>query len=414
MIDDFKRATPNSTPPTQPMSPDVRPPVQPVQSQPTTLPTPALVSTPDVQHAPSTTPMDSLPQPQSNLFSDLNTPPKKKKWLKWLLIILATVIILLGALAAGAVYWYQQSLQPKSADTTKIVVVVKQGTTIEFVAGRLEEKSVIRNGLAFRIYMKLNNKQMKAGVYSFKQSQSVEEIANNLNDGKVDMRAVTILPGKTLSEIKAELVDSGYKEADVTAALAKKYDHKLFADKPATADLEGYIYPETYYIGIDSTVEQLLTTTFDEFYKQIEAKDLIPALKAKGFNLYQGITLASIITREVSSVSEQPKVAQVFELRLAKNMVLGSDVTYQYIAKKLGITPSADINSPYNTRKFPGLPPGPISNINVAALQAVANPAAGDYLYFVAGDDGNIYYARTNDEHEANVSKYCQKLCSTY
>src|SRR5207248_2549788 len=99
----------------------------------------------------------------------------------------------------------------------------------------------------------------------------------------------------------------------------------------------------------------------------------------QGLNLYQGITLASIIQREVPGAADQKQVAQVFLTRLGMEMPLGSDVTYQYAAKKMGVTPSPDLDSPYNTRKYPGLPPGPIASPGLTALQAVANPAAGNY-----------------------------------
>jgi len=127
--------------------------------------------------------------------------------------------------------------------------------------------------------------------------------------------------------------------------------------------------------------------------------------------LYQGITLASIIQREVSGTKDQSQVAQVFYSRLAQGTPLGSDVTYQYAAKKLGVTPSPSLDSPYNTRKYAGLPPGPIATPGLSALQAVATPAPGDYLYFLSGDDNVTYFARTDAEHEANIQNHCHKKC---
>ena len=121
--------------------------------------------------------------------------------------------------------------------------------------------------------------------------------------------------------------------------------------------------------------------------------------------------MASIVQKEVSDPSDQRQVAQVFLKRLKEGTVLGSDVTFLYIAKKEGRSPSVNDPSPYNTRKNGGLPPGPIANFHLSALQAVANPASGDFLYFVAGDDGKTYFSRTEAEHDANVAAHCKKLC---
>ena len=143
----------------------------------------------------------------------------------------------------------------------------------------------------------------------------------------------------------------------------------------------------------------------------IEQKDFENRLRAQGLSLRDGIILASIVQKEVSDVAVQPAVAQVFLKRLRENISLGSDVTFLYIAKKEGREPSIYDPSPYNTRQHKGLPPGPIANFNLAALEAVASPAAGDYLYFVAGDDGATHFARTEAEHKANIAAYCKKLC---
>jgi UPF0755 protein len=129
--------------------------------------------------------------------------------------------------------------------------------------------------------------------------------------------------------------------------------------------------------------------------------------------LYEGITLASIVQREASTPADQQQVAQVFYSRLAIGMQLGSDVTYQYIADKTGVARDPGLDSPYNTRRYTGLPPGPIAVPGSSALLAVANPAEGDYLYFLAGDDGATYFARSLAEHEANIVDHCAVNCST-
>ena len=152
--------------------------------------------------------------------------------------------------------------------------------------------------------------------------------------------------------------------------------------------------------------------------KIVKKYNLEEKFKARGLTLYQGITLASIIQREsigcgsgVETCEDQRKIASVFYNRLKANMPLGSDVTYQYIADKTGVERSPNLKSPYNTRIQKGLTPGPIASPSLSALNAAADPINSDYLYFLSGDDDITYFAKTNEEHEANVKAHCQKKC---
>ena len=157
-----------------------------------------------------------------------------------------------------------------------------------------------------------------------------------------------------------------------------------------------------------------MTRTFDELQKQVDAHNLVAAYQQKGLSLYQGITLASIVQREVADMADSKQVAQVFLKRLSDDFPLGADATFVYAAKKVGATPSVDFDSPYNTRIHTGLPPGPISSPGATALQAVGAPAPGDYMYFVSGDDGRTHFSRTLAEHEALTAEYCKKNCSLF
>jgi UPF0755 protein len=377
---------------------DIKRPAKPTPPQPTSLPQPEPTSPLDLE----------ISAPSLNLHHK-----KSRKWL-WFLLIPLVIIVVAVASAVSALVWYQDALQPLSASNTAVSIKVESGATADQVAQELEQGHVIKSSLAFTLYMKLNNKNViKTGTYFFAPNQSVSEIVSWLNDGRVGTRKVTILPGQTLVDLKKNLVQNGYTREDVDVAFAKTYTGPLFDGKPADASLEGYIFPETYFVTNDSTADQLLQRTFDEFEKRIVAANIKAQLSAHGFNLHQGITLASVVTKEVSNPTDQKQVAQVFETRLSRGMVLGSDVTYHYAASLLGVAPTPDINSPYNTHKFAGLPPGPIANFNMSALEAVANPAAGEYLYFVAGDDGKTYYATNFEQHQQNIQKYCVKLCTS-
>jgi UPF0755 protein len=146
------------------------------------------------------------------------------------------------------------------------------------------------------------------------------------------------------------------------------------------------------------------------------AKYLTPSVRsafaAQGLSAYQGIILASIVEKEVSKPSDRAQVAQVFLSRLKQDMMLGSDVTAYYGAIVAGKEPSVTYDSAYNTRIHKGLPAGPISNVSENSLQAIASPAGTDWLYFVAGDDGNTYFSKTLEEHEALTQQHCHALCS--
>jgi UPF0755 protein len=369
--------------------------------------------TPPLLEAKRDAPQPLLEELSPPLLIEESKPRRsRKKIVLWSLVGLIIVVLLA---AASVVVWYEMMLQPLSSQSNKTNVKIVNGSSSTQIGALLEQKKIIRSAFAFDVYTRLTNTRMKlqAGTFSFSPSEPVSQIVSQIIAGKVDQFSITFLPGATLAENRAGLIKAGFSAADVDAALNKTYDSPLFTDKPVSADLEGYIYGDTYQFNADATVEQILTRTFDEYYAKITENNLVSGFKSQGLNLYQGITLASIIQREVSREADQKQVAQVFYTRLATNMPLGSDVTYQYAAKKLGVAPSPTLDSPYNTRINAGLPPGPIATPGLSALEAVAAPASGNYVYFLSGDDGVTYFAVTEQEHEANITNHCQIKCAT-
>jgi len=354
------------------------------------------------------------PQPIESSPSGLEV---KKKWSKkkkiLLFVAMDLVVLALGLLTTGY-FWYQSQLDPVAKGTDELVkITIEQGSTPAAIGTLLEEKKVIKSSQAFSIYVRLSGTQSKlqTGSYRLSPGDSTPEIVTHLTKGNVDTFNITFLPGATLAENKKVFIAAGYSEDEVTTALAATYDSPLFEGKPSSADLEGYIYGETYNFATEATVEDILARTFSQYNSVIVENGLVAAYKARGLSLYEGITLASIIQREASG-GDEAQIAQVFYSRMAQGMVLGSDVTYQYIADKTGVERDTNLDSPYNTRRYPGLPPGPISVPGLAALKAVATPAAGDYLFFLSGDDNVTYFARTNAEHEQNIVDYCKVKCS--
>jgi UPF0755 protein len=312
--------------------------------------------------------------------------------------------------------WYQSQLKPVGNDLKQQQrFVIADKSTSGQIGKQLEDAKIIHSALAFGIYLRLSNNgnNLQAGTYRLSPAETMPQIVKHLVSGSVDKFTITFYPGETLSDATKILKKAGYSESEITSALSANYNSLLFQDKPSTADLEGYIYGETYSFNAGATVEDILTAVFNEYYTVVHKYGLIEKFKAHGLNLYQGITLASIVQREASKANDQKQVAQVFYSRLAAGTMLGSDVTYQYIADKTGVARDPNLDSPYNTRRYTGLTPGPISNPGLTALQAVADPAEGDYMFFLNGDDDIMYYAHTNAEHEANITAHCKVKCST-
>lgn len=322
-----------------------------------------------------------------------------------LIIALFTLTILSG------VGWYLYSLSPKTTDDIYKVIKIETGESTNDIATKLQNNKLIRSSRAFTLYTRLSGiNSLQAGSYRLSSSSSTPDIATTIADGKVTTTNVLVSPGLRLSQIKALLIKDGYSEDDIDEALVAVRNHPILSDYPATDPLEGYLYPNTYQIEPDTSVEQLFRTILDTFEDDI-TPEIKSGLQRQGLTMRQAVILASIVQKEVSDPEVQKTVAQVFIKRLNEGVVLGSDVTYKYAAAEFGTPDLPSSNSPYNTRKFLGLPPSAISNFNISALRAVAFPTSTNYNYFVAGDDGTTYFALTLEEHEQNIAKYCLKGC---
>lgn len=348
-----------------------------------------------------------LPSRATNLNST------NRSWLKLFMIVVPILLIFLAVSYIAVDGWYKSNLRPIAAsEGREVVVVVEPGSSLRTIAAQLQDAKVIRNGTVFTWYVERQNSraELQAGTYRFNTAQSVEEIVKMLADGSVATNLFTILPGRRLDELEQEFIEFGFDEAEVSAAFNAKYDHPLFAKAPANATLEGYIFPETYKLNVDSHPKDILVASFDQFYKHIDA-NVRAGLSKQNLSLHQAVILSSIIEQESGNPTDNPAIAQVFLKRLKRNMALGSDVTFFYAAAVTGQKPSPELDSPYNTRIHKGLPPGPIGNFNLAALEAVVKPADTDWLYFVAGDDGKTYFSKTEEEHQKLVDQYCLKKC---
>ncbi len=332
----------------------------------------------------------------------------------WFLLAGVIVIIMAGITISRHIYY--QELGPVSNNQKTQIFTVEEGSSTKIIAVDLEKEHLIRSAWAFQLYIhsKELGSQLQAGTYALSPSQSTPQIVKTLSGGKVATRLVTILPGRRIDQVRADLINAGFAPNDVDQALdpAQYKDLQALAFKPADVNtLEGLLWPDSFQKDSSTSTSFIIRESLVEMGQHLTS-DVQAAFTAEGLTTYQGLTLASIVTQEVNKPDDQAQAAQVFLTRLKNGMMLGSDVTTRYGAIAAGYAPSLTYDSVYNTHQHLGLPPTPISTVTETALAAAAHPAATSWLYFVTGDDGTTYFSSTLADHEALTAKYCHKLCS--
>ncbi len=344
----------------------------------------------------------------------VGTKQPHRPWLKRVLIAVGVLALLLAAAVMGIWHYYSRNLQPLSAHGRAQNVVVKSGESPAQIADELHAHKLIRSAWAFEAYVRHvgASSYLQAGTYSLSPVQSVPAIVSQLTHGKVTTELVTILPAQRLDQIRASLINDGFKKSDVDAALRPEaYEgNAALVDKPVGNSLEGYLYPESFQRTSATTASDIVQESIAQMQGHL-TPDIRAAFAAEGLSTYKGIILASIVEQEVSSQKDRAQAAQVFLTRLQIGMPLGSDVTAMYGSRLAEQGDPLSYDSPYNTRLHTGLPPTPISNVSDSSLRAVAYPANTDWLYFVAGDDGTTHFSHTLAEHEALTHQYCHELC---
>lgn len=331
-----------------------------------------------------------------------------------IVFVLLIILMLIGGGTYAARRYYFDNLKAVSNSQTTVNVTIPKGSSLTQVAEILKDKQLIRNTWAFQQYVRNKGLQDKilAGTYAMKPSQDVPAIVEIITEGMITSKLVTITPGQRIDQIEQTLVNAGFSPESVKIALdpAQYADHPALVDKPAEASLEGYIFPESFQKTAESTPQQVITAALDEMQRRL-TPERRAAFVRQGLSAHEAVVLASIVEREVSAGTDRTQVAQVFLRRLRMPMRLESDATAGYGAILVNQEPTLTFDSDYNTYLYDGLPPGPISNVSEASLQAVAQPATTDWLYFVSGDDGNTYFSKTLQEHEALTRQHCKKLC---
>lgn len=298
--------------------------------------------------------------------------------------------------------------------TGTVSVIVPKNASSSSVAHILYDKGLIKSPLVFILYTRFKgvDQQIKAGQYELSFSYSLQKIINQLKQGALTNPRVTVPEGYTVEQIADLLCSKGLIDRNNFLQEVKsgsfQYDFIENLDN-ASYSLEGYLFPDTYYLNIsvpEHDIIDLMLSRFEEKIKSLNYKERAARMK---FTLHEAVTIASIIEKEARVENERPIIASVIENRLRKGMPLQIDATVQYALgdqKPKLYYKDLEINSPYNTYKINGLPPGPIASPGEASLLAVINPAQTEYLYYVAKPDGAHAFARTLDEHNSNKLKY--------
>lgn len=331
--------------------------------------------------------------------------------MKKLLIIIGVILVVLLAAAAGTAYYVATNLEAVGAGEAQ-TIDIKKGSSVQDVAKQLKEAGLIKNETVFVGFFRFTGiaASIQSGIYKITPQMSVKDIAEALKSGKVQEIWVTIPEGWNAKQIAAELESKGLVKAKDFLAEIKKNDFTFgfLADKPKNTNLEGFLFPDTYRFKTTTTARDIITkmlTNFDERYNQ----SLRTATAKMGWSIYEVVTLASIIEREVTSSADMSVVSGIFHGRLFDNYPLESCATVQYVlntTKTILSYEDTRTNSPYNTYIHTGLPVGPISNPGLEAIRAAIYPADTDYRYFLSTKDGKTIYSKTYSEHLANQAKY--------
>jgi peptidoglycan lytic transglycosylase G len=319
------------------------------------------------------------------------------------------LFLLLIALVYGA--WFHETRWPvRGPGDPPQPLVVAQGAGVLDIGRQLHQLGLVRHPEVFRVYVLSRGEtgRLRAGEYALEGSMSLEQIVDKLVRGDVVRHTVTFPEGMNIEDM-ARL--AAVKGIAVEAFLAAARSPELIKDlDPDAKDLEGYLFPDTYDIPRGPDPAAQLVARMVKRFRAVIGPELtrLPS----GRNLRQIVTLASIVETETARPEERPRVAAVFLNRLQKRMPLQTDPTVIYALRKVGTWDGnirkgdLDVDSPYNTYRFPGLPPGPIASPGRASLQAALHPADSRELYFVSRNDGSHQFSETLSEHERWVNQY--------
>lgn len=330
-----------------------------------------------------------------------------KRLIGWGLLLILVVLV-----AGGG--WLYMTLERsyKGYEGTEQFVEIPAGAGPASMGSRLAEAGVVRSAEVFRlaVWMRGSGRRLQAGEYRFDRPMTAAEVVDKIAKGDVYVRAVTFREGLIVREMATVFETAGFGKAAEFIAASK--NAALIQDlDPKAPDLEGYLFPDTYTLPRKATAAQLVERMVNRF-RQVMTPELRQQAKQRGLSVRELVTLASLVEKETAKPEERPIVAGVYSNRLKIGMGLQCDPTVIYALMLAGRYDGnirkgdLQIDSPYNTYRYAGLPPGPIAAPGEASLHAAANPADVPYLYFVSRNDGSHVFSTTLDEHNRSVNEF--------
>jgi UPF0755 protein len=340
-------------------------------------------------------------------------------------LFVGVVLLFFPSLADPPILWLIERVDvPVAREPAPTIFQVFPGENARDIGEHLEKDGLINNAFIFRMlvnYYDVGN-HLKAGEYQLSPDMTATDIIIQIRRGLVRPTWITLIEGWRLEQMAQAIEQEGIFDSDdfLKAArgdeLSREFD--FLKGRPITATIEGYLFPDTYLVKpqLDATafLEDMLNNLEDQLGEDYQDK-----LAQTGLSLHEALTLASIVEREAVLPEERPIIAGVFLKRLRVDLPLQADPTVQYALAqdedqveqygywKQNLTrQNLQVESPYNTYLYRGLPPGPICNPGLASIEAVLNPVDTNYLYFVSRGDGSHAFAETYEEHQRNIAKY--------
>jgi len=324
--------------------------------------------------------------------------------------VLMALVIVGCAVATGAAFWLWSNLY-QIKNPTAVELEIPQGLSGREVLGILEEHDLLPSTLAGRLYLRYaaQNRSVRFGHYRFDAGSRPVDILDRLLEGRVEMISVTVVEGSGLDAVAAQMAAAGIGTESEWLAISEHIDW-IEDLAPEATSLEGFFFPDTYQfadgIGVEATARHLV----DRFRAVwTDERSHIPELWGDPFDL---VILASLVEAETAMDKERGRVAGVYLNRLRRGMLLQCDPTVVFALKRRGewtgrlLRIHWGVEDPYNTYRYPGLPPGPINSPGRAAIRAALSPDEHRYLYFVASPDGGHFFSRTLAEHNQAVARW--------
>ena len=335
--------------------------------------------------------------------------------------IIVIISIVVAIMIIGSIIFYNIGVSAVSSKSEEVIVEIKNGSGSSQILDKLDDAGLVNNKLCGKLFLKFNSyDHLQANTYILNKNMSLSEIFHIINDPDIKYilkSRLTIKDGNTIPQVAESFakilnvskddVIKQWAQKDYLEKLVKEYwfIDKSILNKELMYPLEGYLYPETYYItDKEPSLESMTKVALDMMDKKL--KPYKEDIEKLGMTLHEFLSFVSVVERESLFDKDKPIIAGVFMNRLNKGMALQSDITVNYALQRTGVkvsTKQTQTDSPYNTYKYPGLPVGPISTVTEKTMKACLEYTHHDYYYFFAKKDGTVIYNETYQGHDKAV-----------